>query len=68
MTPNGECRGLYVIQKTRSSFEVRELAGGQSNVAFDYRIVGLRRGYEKMRMPPANLPATSAQRSGQTPN
>jgi hypothetical protein len=55
VTPNGDCRGLYVTQKTPSSFEVRELSGGQSNVSFDYRIVALRKGYEKVRMPVANL-------------
>jgi hypothetical protein len=50
LTPAGDCRGLYVSQKTPTGFEVRELGGGQSNVAFDYRIVGLRRGFENVRM------------------
>ena len=26
--PNGECKGLYVTNKTASGFEVRELAAG----------------------------------------
>jgi len=56
LTPNGDCHGLYVAQKTHNSFEVRELGGGQSNVSFDYRIAGLRVGYEKVRMPPAQMP------------
>ena len=56
LTANGDCHGLYVAQKTHNSFEVRELGGGQSNVSFDYRIAGLRSGYEKIRMPPANMP------------
>jgi hypothetical protein len=50
LTPKGDCRGLYVSNETPSSFEVHELGGGQSNVAFDYRIVALRRGYENLRM------------------
>jgi hypothetical protein len=50
LTPEGDCRGLYVIGKTASSFEVRELGGGQSSVAFDYRIVALRRGFENVRL------------------
>ena len=47
--PNGDCKGLYVIHKTATSFEVRELGGGTSNVSFDYRITVLRRNYEKVR-------------------
>jgi hypothetical protein len=47
--PNGDCRGLYVTNKTASSFEVRELGEGTSNVSFDYRITALRRNYENVR-------------------
>ena len=50
LTPEGDCRGLYVSNKTPSGFEVRELGGGQSTVAFDYRIVALRRGFESVRL------------------
>ena len=50
LTPAGDCHGLYVSHKTATGFEVRELVGGQSNVAFDYRIVALRRGFESVRM------------------
>jgi hypothetical protein len=50
LTPQGDCRGLYVSQKTASGFEVRELGGGRSGVAFDYRIVALRRGFETVRL------------------
>jgi hypothetical protein len=56
LTPNGDCKGLYVAQKSHNSFEVRELGGGQSNVSFDYRIAALRLGYEKVRMPAAHMP------------
>jgi hypothetical protein len=42
-TPEGDCRGLYLRRKRAASFEVRELAGGKSSVAFSYRIVGRRK-------------------------
>jgi len=47
--PNGDCKGLYITHKTATSFEVRELGGGTSSVAFDYRITALRKKYEKVR-------------------
>jgi hypothetical protein len=50
LTPNGDCKGLYVSQKTGSSFEVRELGNGSSDVRFDYRIVALRKNFENIRM------------------
>ncbi len=50
LTPNGDCKGLFIAQKTPTSFEVRELGGGQSNISFDYRIVAHRKGYEKVRL------------------
>ena len=43
LTPEGDCRGLYVRRKSAVSFEVRELMGGSSSVAFSYRIVGRRK-------------------------
>lgn len=49
--PNGDCKGLYVTSKTATSFEVRELGGGRSNVAFDYRIMALRKDFENVRFP-----------------
>jgi hypothetical protein len=50
LTPNGDCKGLYVAQKSATSFIVRELGGGTSNVAFDYRIMAKRKGYETIRL------------------
>jgi hypothetical protein len=47
--PNGDCRGLYVTNKTANSFEIRELGEGRSNISFDYRITALRRNYENVR-------------------
>jgi hypothetical protein len=47
--PNGDCKGLYVTNKTATSFEVHELGGGTSSIAFDYRITALRLKYENVR-------------------
>jgi hypothetical protein len=49
VTPEGDCRGLYVRGKTSASFEVREFGGGRSSVAFSYRIVGRRRDITRHR-------------------
>jgi len=70
LTPEGDCRGLYV-RKSAASFEVRELMGGKSSVAFSYRIVGRRkdiRGHRRfakfdMPVPP---PAPRARRRAPT--
>jgi hypothetical protein len=50
LTPNGDCKGLYVAQKAAASFVVRELGGGTSSIAFDYRIMAKRKGYEQIRL------------------
>jgi hypothetical protein len=47
--PSGDCKGLYVTNKTATSFEVRELGGGTSSIAFDYRVTALRLKYENVR-------------------
>ena len=51
LTPGGDCEGLYVSNRAATSFEVRELKNGKSNVPFDYRIVAHRRGFEAARLP-----------------
>src|SRR5208283_2455355 len=38
LTPKGDCEGLYVSHQSPNGFEVHELRGGKSNIAFDYRI------------------------------
>ncbi|MBV9158284.1 MAG: hypothetical protein JO097_18625, partial [Acidobacteriaceae bacterium] len=50
ITPYGDCEGLYVTDRTPEGFVVRELHGGHSNVAFGYRIVARRKGYEAIRL------------------
>ena len=48
--PQGDCEGLYVTNKTATSFEVHELRGGSASIAFDYRITARRAGHETERM------------------
>lgn len=50
LTAGGDCKGLYVSQKSATSFDVRELDGGTSNIAFDYRIMAKRAGFENVRL------------------
>ncbi|MBE9474508.1 MAG: S-layer homology domain-containing protein [Chloroflexi bacterium] len=50
LTPLGDCNGLYVASKSATSFEVRELGGGTTDISFDYRIVAKRLGYEELRL------------------
>jgi hypothetical protein len=50
LTPNGNSGGLYISSKTPTSFEVRESGSGRSTIAFDYRIVARRKGYETVRL------------------
>lgn len=50
LTPKGDCEGLYVANEGPEGFDVRELRHGTSSVAFDYRVVAKRKGYETMRM------------------
>lgn len=56
LTANGDCRGLYIAHKTPTGFEVRELGHGNASVAFDYRIVARRRGFENVRLQDVHLP------------
>ena len=64
LTPLGETPGLYVAQKGRRGFEVREMPGGSGAVRFDYRIVAKRAGYEQQRLErfaPPTEPAIATQ-------
>jgi hypothetical protein len=49
LTPYGDCKGLYVSNRTSNSFEVHELGGGSASLSFGYRITALRRNYESIR-------------------
>jgi hypothetical protein len=58
LTPEGDCKGLYVRSKRGASFEVRELQGGTSSVAFSYRIVAKRKDIKRhTRFAKIDLPA-----------
>jgi hypothetical protein len=50
LTPGGDCKGLYVTNKSANSFEVHELGGGTSSIPFDYKIVAKRFGHETERL------------------
>jgi hypothetical protein len=55
VTPEGDCHGLYVASKTANGFVVRELMGGHSSLAFEYRIVAHPYGDASVRL--AELPS-----------
>jgi hypothetical protein len=50
LTPDADSRGLYIAQKTPTSFTVREMQGGRGTFAFDYRILGSALGHTADRM------------------
>ncbi|MGA7078615.1 MAG: hypothetical protein WBQ43_01805 [Terriglobales bacterium] len=56
---------MYVSQKTAASFEVHEQGGGTSSIAFDYRIMAKRKGYENVRL--AELPDRVGKQAEQHP-
>jgi hypothetical protein len=56
LTPEGDCRGLYVARRDASGFAVRELQGGRSSIAFTYRIVAKPLGNDSPRLAPSALP------------
>ena len=60
LTPGSDCNGLYVTNKTPTSFEVRELGNGNSTLTFSYRIVAKRRGSENVRLAKIKSPAKEA--------
>jgi len=57
LTPEGECRGLYVSRKSAAGFEVRELQRGTSSVRFTYRVVARRKDVDAPRLARVKLPA-----------
>ena len=61
LTPLGDC-GLYVAEKTARSFTVRAAGGKTADIAFDYRIVAKRKGFEGKRLESAKDPQEFRQR------
>ena len=43
VTPTGKCNGLYIEESSNTSFVVRELGDGASNVGFHWIVVGERK-------------------------
>ena len=66
ITLEGDCKGVYVTNKTSTGFDVIELQGGNSNVKFTYEVVANRINktladgtiaqYSDMRFPDAPAP------------
>jgi hypothetical protein len=54
LTPLGDCP-LYVADKAPASFTVRAMGGQRCSIAFDYRLVAKRLGYEDARLEPADV-------------
>jgi hypothetical protein len=50
LTPDGDTRGLYIAQKTPTSFTVREVQGGHSSILFDYHVYATQFGYAGQHM------------------
>jgi hypothetical protein len=48
ITPEGDCNGVYVTNKSQNGFDVIELQGGRSNVSFAWQIVATRANEEYM--------------------
>jgi hypothetical protein len=58
LTPDNDCKGLYVTGRSGGSFTVRELQGGTSNVGFDYRVVAKRADIAGARLEDVDEPPT----------
>ncbi|MFH1007117.1 MAG: collagen-like protein [Candidatus Latescibacterota bacterium] len=50
ITPTADYSGLFVAEKTGTSFTVQELHNGTSNATFDWEVAAKRSGYESVRL------------------
>ncbi len=50
VTLTADCNGVFIAEKTATSFTVRELSGGTSNATFDWEVAAKRKGYEDERL------------------
>jgi hypothetical protein len=62
----GDCKGVFVTNKTNSGFDVMELQGGTSSVPFLYRVVCKRKYYEDERLATREQEATYNKRMLET--
>jgi len=58
ITLTEDCKGVYVAEKTATSFTVKELMGGTSDATFDWEVAAKRRGYENVRLKEASEKVT----------
>jgi hypothetical protein len=56
LTPYGDCKGLYVSNRTAKGFIVRELQGGTSSIELGYRVVAKRKDIPGPRLEKVELP------------
>lgn len=56
LTAEGDSNGLFVTNRSASSFEVREQQQGTRSLTFSYRIVARRKGVQAERLPKVELP------------
>jgi hypothetical protein len=67
VTPEGDCNGLYVANRTATGFDVRELRGGRSTTGFAYRIVAKRFGAPRQRLGVVIAPVAHAKKRPPVP-
>lgn len=65
LTPEGDA-ALYVASRTASGFEVRQIGGGRSSIAFAYRIVAKPYGFKDERLPFKSVPDGPAFKQSRT--
>ena len=62
----GDCRGVFVANKSATGFDVVELQGGASSAPFSYRVVCKRKHYEDERLATAEQEAVYNKRMMET--
>lgn len=50
VTPMGNCKGIYIENYSTKGFSVKELENGNSNVAFNWIAIGVKKGFENPRI------------------
>jgi hypothetical protein len=55
LTPYGNSKGLYVANRTKTGFEVREQLNGKSRIRFSYKIVAKRKDIKTQRLSKVKL-------------
>lgn len=58
ITLTSDCNGVFISEKTGSSFTVKELMSGTSGATFDWEVAAKRKDYENVRLEARNSPET----------